>query len=199
MDEPENERLSDVQRARAAAQKPRSGPQVRRTAFSRGAVRAGSTRPRRPRPPVPPQVKAARPGAGSDSGPRSASGLFGQDDISAEVLVLGSQGAEVDAASNAAPFGVLPVPHQVVVARLLLTVGWGLHELVRGTAERMESSPNSGHFPVFRRPRGVCPASVRSRLAPGVTLVPIGTRSRPKAGQWPSPAVSLLPSLQAHL
>jgi len=57
----------------------------------------------------------------------------------------------------------------------------------------------SGHFPIFRCPCGVCPASVRSRLAPGVTLIPIGTRSCPKAGQWPSPAVSLLPSPRARL
>ena len=72
-------------------------------------------------------------------------GLFGQDDLSAEAFVLSAQGAEVDTASAGAAFGILPVPRQVVVAGLLLAVGWRLHELARGVVE-----PNpSGTLPYF--------------------------------------------------
>jgi len=45
---------------------------------------------------------------------------LGQNHLPAEALVLSRERAEVDAARATAPLGVLPVPDQVAVARLLL-------------------------------------------------------------------------------
>jgi hypothetical protein len=53
---------------------------------------------------------------------RRALGLFGQDDLSAEALIIGSQGAEVDTAGATAPLRILAVRSEVAVAGLLLGV-----------------------------------------------------------------------------
>jgi len=49
--------------------------------------------------------------------------LVGQDHLSAKALVLRTERAEVDAAGATAPSRVLPVPDEVVVARLVLAAG----------------------------------------------------------------------------
>jgi len=59
-----------------------------------------------------PQSKAAQ----------SRTGLFGQDHLTAEAPVLGTHGAEVDAAGTSATFRILPVPRQVVVSGPLVAV-----------------------------------------------------------------------------
>jgi hypothetical protein len=59
---------------------------------------------------------------GFGSCPKPCSMLLGQDHLSAETLVLGGEGAEVDAAGTTAPSGVPSVPDEVVVTRLLVAV-----------------------------------------------------------------------------
>jgi hypothetical protein len=68
----------------------------------------------------------------SDRVPRLV--LFGQDHLSAEALILGSQRAEVDTAGATAPLGILPVPGHVVVAGLLLADRGSHHELACDSA-----------------------------------------------------------------
>jgi hypothetical protein len=71
-------------------------------------------------------------------------GLFGQDHLSAEALVLGSQGAEVDTASTTAPLGVLPVPRQVVVHGLLVSIRQRRDDLARNVETGQIVSGESG-------------------------------------------------------
>jgi len=57
--------------------------------------------------------------------------LFGQDYLLAEPFVLSRHGAEIDAAGTSASLGVLPVPDDAVVSRLLLAAGQRVHQLAR--------------------------------------------------------------------
>ncbi len=92
-------------------------------------------------------MKAARFSADSLAERELVLGLFGQDHLSAEVLVLGSQGAEVDPAGTTAPLGVLSIPDEVVVARLLLAVGQRGHQLARDV---VEFHADSGRWGLYR-------------------------------------------------
>jgi hypothetical protein len=80
--------------------------------------------------PVEPRsTTAARVSAGSRAGWTVS--LLGQDDLSGRPLPVRRQRAEVDTARAGATFRVLPVPRQVVVARLLLAVRKRGYELAR--------------------------------------------------------------------
>ena len=71
-------------------------------------------------------------------------GLLSQDHLSAEALVLSTQGTEVDATGATASLGVLPVPGQVVVSGLLVAIRKRRHELARNVGTNRIVSDESG-------------------------------------------------------
>ena len=70
--------------------------------------------------------------------------LLSQDDLSAEALVLGTQGTEVDTAGTTAPLCVLPVPGQVVVSGLLVAIRKRRHEFASNVGTNRIVSDESG-------------------------------------------------------
>jgi hypothetical protein len=71
-------------------------------------------------------------------------GLLGQDDLSAEALVLSTQSTEVDAAGHATTSCVLSVPDETVVAGFLLAARQRVHELARDVETDRVVSDQSG-------------------------------------------------------
>jgi len=75
---------------------------------------------------------------------RRTVGLLGEDHLSAEALILSTQGTEVDTAGATTSLGVLSVPRQAVVAGLLISIRWSSHELARDIETGRVVSDESG-------------------------------------------------------